>query len=262
MAHWLFSSLILILVKLPAIQGVIERRILVNYRIDPDVLSQILPSPFRPKLHNGFGIGGVCLIRLKDERPVFVPAALGFGSENAAHRFAVEWEQDGSVHEGVFVHRRDTSSRLSTALGGRLFPGDQHHAKFDVTERDDKYIVSMISRDGASRVMVSGKIADALPESSVFSSVDEASTFYERGSVGFSSTDDPTVFDGIELQTKSWKVEPLEVDCVESSMFDDVSIFPEGTASFDHALLMRDTDHEWHSLEPLCSLSQVPQSPE
>lgn len=242
---------------MPAIQGVIERRILVNYRIDPDVLSRILPSPFCPKLHNGIGIGGVCLIRLKDERPVCVPAALGFDSENAAHRFAVEWEQDGSVHEGVFVPRRDTSSCLSTALGGRLFPGDQSHAKFDVTECDDNYKVNMISRDGASSLFVSGKIADALPESSVFSSVEEASAFFERGAIGYSSTDDASTFDGIELRTHSWQVEPLDVDCVESSLFDDEAIFPAGTATFDHALLMRDIDHEWHSLEQLCCLSDL-----
>ena len=45
--------------------------------VDPDVLRRILPEPFRPKLVNGVGIAGVCLIRLKHVRPKFLPAVIG-----------------------------------------------------------------------------------------------------------------------------------------------------------------------------------------
>lgn len=75
--------------RIPIIQGTIDRRILVNYRVDPDTLAQILPPPFRPQLVHGFGMVGICLIRLKNIAPRFFPAALGISSENAAHRFAV-----------------------------------------------------------------------------------------------------------------------------------------------------------------------------
>ena len=85
--------------KLPAIRGTIDRRILANYRINPKVVSAILPPPFRPKLVNGFAIGGICLIRLKAMRPRFFPFRWGIGSENAAHRIAVEWEVDGEFRE-------------------------------------------------------------------------------------------------------------------------------------------------------------------
>lgn len=37
--------------RIPVVRGVIERRILVNYRVDPEVLAPLLPSPFRPKLY-------------------------------------------------------------------------------------------------------------------------------------------------------------------------------------------------------------------
>ena len=48
--------------RIPVIRGVIDRRILVNYRADPDVLARVVPEPFRPKLINGAGMAGVCLI--------------------------------------------------------------------------------------------------------------------------------------------------------------------------------------------------------
>ena len=67
--------------RIPAIRGVIDRRILVNYRVDPSVLAGLLPEPFRPKLVNGAGMAGVCLIRLKEVRPSFLPPFLGLSSE-------------------------------------------------------------------------------------------------------------------------------------------------------------------------------------
>ena len=55
--------------KLPTIAGVIERRVLVNYRIEPDALAELLPKPFRPQVvadrnGNEWAMGGICLIRL------------------------------------------------------------------------------------------------------------------------------------------------------------------------------------------------------
>jgi hypothetical protein len=45
--------------RLPVVRGVIDRRILVNYRVDPDVVARTLPPPFRPKLHRGYGLVGI-----------------------------------------------------------------------------------------------------------------------------------------------------------------------------------------------------------
>src|SRR3954447_22654606 len=100
--------------KIPVIQGVIDRRILVNFQVDPEILAKILPSPFHPKLAGDCGMAGVCLIRLKEIRPRFLPAVFGVSSENAAHRIAVEWTSREEAQEGVYVPRRDTSSRLNT----------------------------------------------------------------------------------------------------------------------------------------------------
>jgi hypothetical protein len=104
--------------RIPVIRGVIDRRILVNYRVDAEVLASVLPAPFRPKVVRGVGMVGICLIRLKGVGPRFFPVGLGVSSENAAHRAAVEWDDEGAVREGVFVRRRDTDSWLNTWAGG------------------------------------------------------------------------------------------------------------------------------------------------
>ena len=242
--------------RLPTITGLIDRRILANYRIDAQCMANVLPSPFRPWLYRGNAIGGICLIRLKHVRPKFFPLPWGIGSENAAHRIAVEWDVDGKVKRGVYIPRRDTDSMLNAFAGGRIFPGVHHHATFAVVENDDRYSVAMHSREDGNgagqRVKVVGTAAAKLNSSSVFESLESVSEFFELGSLGYSDTRKPGKFDGLELSCKNWNVEPLDVHEVSSSYFEDESRFPQGSVEFDCALLMRGIDHEWHGRADLC----------
>lgn len=247
--------------RIPTIQGVIDRRILANFRVDPDVLSRVLPDPFRPKVVHGVGIAGICLIRLKQIRPWFAPALLGTSSENAAHRFAVEWDENGRTREGVYIPRRDTSSRLNSLVGGRLFPGVHHHAWFQVDERDGRYSVVMDSDDDATHVAVAGRPMADLPDGSIFESLREVSEFFEGGSLGYSNTRTTGMYDGLELRTFNWEVRPLSVERVESSFFEDATRFPPGSVEFDCALLMRNVRHEWHGRATLCGAARVQPTP-
>jgi len=235
-------------VKVPVISGVIERRILINLRVAPKVLSKLLPAPFRPKLVKGWGMAGVCLIRLGEMRPRVLPRAFGLKSENAAHRIAVEWDDGGLVREGVYVHRRDTSSRLSVLVGGTLFPGDHQHATFRAIEGSGRYSVALDSDDGRTHLAVEARTVESLPVGSIFASLGEASAFFEGGAIGFSPSTRRETFDALQLRCPGWKVEALAVEKLESSFFDDRSRFPEGSAVLDCALLMRDLQHEWHAV--------------
>ena len=49
----------------------------------------------------------------------------------------------------------------------------------------------------------------------------------------------PGHFDGLELNSFNWHVQPLTVGKVESSFFEDQKLFPPGSVKFDCALLMR-----------------------
>lgn len=238
---------------LPVIRGVIQRRILVNYRVRPEVLQGLLPPPFEPKTVAGWGMAGICLIRLGELRPRGLPALLGLSSENAAHRIAVVWGRSDARQEGVFVRRRDTSAWWNVAAGGRLFPGVHHRAVFHVQETPQRLRVALESRDGVTRVAVAGAAVPNLPSGSVFASVAEASRFFELGSRGYSPANRPGSFHGLELRTQGWNVVPLEVSELRSSLFESKALFPEESAEFDCALLMRDVPHEWHALRSIAS---------
>jgi hypothetical protein len=231
--------------KTPAITGIIDRRVLVNFTVEPEIVSKILPTVFKPKIYKGKAIVGICLIRLKHIRPKGLPAFIGVSSENGAHRIAVEWEDNGATKEGVFIPRRDTSSYFNYVAGGRIFPGKHYRANFDVQEQHDHYHIAFKSSDGTT-IAVDGKKADHLPENSIFGTLEEASKFFEAGATGYSPNGN--TLEGLQLKTFHWKVNPLQVTHVQSSFFSDRHIFPEGAVVFDNALLMTNMEHEWYSV--------------
>jgi uncharacterized protein YqjF (DUF2071 family) len=232
--------------RLPVIQGVIKRRLLVNFRVDPAVIRAKLPSPFRPKLHAGQAIAGVCLMRLEGIRPVGMPAFLGISSENAAHRIAVEWDgPDGAKREGVFIPRRDTDSRLNHLAGGRIFPGEHHLSSFTVTDDGERIDFAMASRDGRVSIRLRASATPLFPTGSCFRSFAESSAFFQGGSVGYSATRAGDRLDGLRLETQRWEMAPLAIDVVENTFFSDPAAYPAGSVEFDHALIMRDIEHRW-----------------
>lgn len=233
---------------MPRIVGEVERRLLVNYRVDPEVVAGLLPPPFRPQLVNGHAVAGICLLRLGSIRPLGLPAAIGLRSENAAHRFAVEWDEPGGrLRTGVYVPRRDSGAWTNVLLGGRVFPGQHHHASFDVVESDQRMRVAFRADDGSASVDVAIDVADDLGPSALFSDLHEASDFFERGSLGYSATHRPEKYDGLALQTSTWRVEPVRVGHARSSYFEDRKLFPPGSALLDHALLMRRVPVVWEA---------------
>ena len=233
--------------NIPTIRGIIRRRILLNYRVDPEILGSLLPPPFRPKLQHGFGIAGICLIRLEQLRPLHIPRFLSLSSENSAHRFAVEWtDEQGKEKEGVYVSRRDTNAWFNSLVGGRLFPGVHHFTQFEVKDTGEKLWMRATQKNRKQPLLeLEGEPSERLPEGSVFDSLSDASDYFESGSLGYSSRPRSNDLDGLLLRIEDWNVSPLAVHRVTSSYFDNTELFPAGSISFDHALLMRNAPHEW-----------------
>jgi hypothetical protein len=230
---------------------VIERRLLLNYRADPNLVARVLPAPFRPQLRHGYAVVGICLLRLARARPAGLPAGVGFGSENAAHRVAVFWDAEDGPRSGLFMPRRDSDSRLNVAAAGRLFPGTLHRADFDVAERCDRMRVAYATSDGSTAVDVEVRVCQQLADSVLFDDVDDASEFFRLRSVGYSVGRDPNEFGGIELATSRWRVDPCIVDRAASSFYDDRSRFPAGSIELDSAFVMRKIPVRWTSLVPM-----------
>lgn len=241
----------------PGMSSVVERRLLVNYRVDPDAVAPLLPPPLRPQLVDGRAVAGICLIRLGRARPSWLPGAFGLRSENAAHRIAVEWDGERGPVAGVYIPRRDSGSAVNVLVGGWLTPVRQHPAAFDVRETRQSLHVAYTSRDGLTHVSVAVRGAEKFQGSALFGGLDQASEFFRCGSVGYSPGRRAGRLEGLELHTDDWHVQPVEVENVRSSFFDDPERFPPGSATLDHALLMRDLRATWTPLPPLLRRSST-----
>lgn len=228
--------------KIPIIHGYIDRRILINFTAEPTVVEKIIPFPFRPIVYKGKAIVGICLIRLKNVRPKGLPAFTGINSENGAHRIAVEWDENGKTKTGVYIPRRDTSLKFNTLVGGRLFPGKHYYAKFNVSEENGNYHIDFISSDG-TETLIDAVETKTFSNKSIFETLQEASDFFKSGELGYSPNKNK--FEGLRLKTYNWEVRPLEVLNVKSSFFENEKVFPEGSLTFDNAMLMTNIEHEW-----------------
>jgi hypothetical protein len=106
----------------PRMSSVVERRLLVNYRVQAEVAASLLPVPLRPRQVGGWAVAGICLIRLGGLRPRWVPGEFGLRSENAAHRIAVEWDGPQGRQTGVYIPRRDSGSVSTSSPAGGYSP--------------------------------------------------------------------------------------------------------------------------------------------
>jgi uncharacterized protein YqjF (DUF2071 family) len=227
--------------------GVIDRRLLVNYRVDPAAIGPLVPAPLRPLLVDGVAVAGICLLRLAELRPAPLPAAVGLRSENVAHRIAVEWDADDGVRTGVFIPRRDSASAVNVAVGGRLFPGPHGHADFDVDESAGRLRVGFAVRDGGASAEVEATVTPELTGSRLFADLAAASRFFQAGSVGWSSRRHDSRLDGLELRTPAWSIEATRPERVRSWFFEGGAV-PTAAAELDSVLLMRRVPVTWESV--------------
>jgi hypothetical protein len=95
-------------------------------------------------------------------------------------------------------------------------------------------------------IEVEARLAGELAPGSIFTSLDAASGFFRCAPAGYAATPAGGVFDGVELETAGWTLQPLRLDKVASSFFDDRRRFPAGTAEPDSAFLMSGLSTIWH----------------
>ncbi|HZI25437.1 MAG TPA: DUF2071 domain-containing protein, partial [Chryseolinea sp.] len=232
--------------KLPVLDGIIDRRILINYRVHPEVIKNLLPPHLDPLVINGYGSAGICLLRLKNIGIKHSSQFLRITSENAAHRFLVKWIENGEEMHGVYIPRRDTDSVLNVWLAGNLFSWPHYMAHFEIQEGRGSYSLKMKSKDMSSHLQIRAEIANDFPTVSMFDSLEHASTCFQNCAVGISPSKNPNQLKVIQLKTKTWIVTPLHVQELQSSYFENSNLFPTGQIHFDNALLMEGIEHEWH----------------
>lgn len=240
---------------IPALEGIIARRVLLNFRADPAVVQRLVPAPLEVARKNGHAIVGVCLIRLEQLRPKGLPAAVGITSENMAHRVAIRYRSDAGMRDGVFIWRRETDLALATFFGGRLFPGVHHCAKFFLAQDSESLEMEVHTRKREADVWFRATLGAAWKPTAAFDSLEAARAFFQRGDCGFSCSLREDKLEGLWLRSLRWEMTPLGIEEVHASFFESEDRFPRGSVEFDSAFLMRGIPHEWHELRNVPELA-------
>src|SRR5204862_4536470 len=132
-------------------------------------------------------------------------------------------------------------------LGGRVFPGIFQRSSFEARESDCSVSLRIVRADGGTEIAFAGHVAEQLPPTSIFPSLEAAAGFFSLGATGYSATHAEGHYHGMELHSLNWTVSPLAIEEAQSCFFDDHERFPPGAAELDCALLMRGIEHEWRS---------------
>lgn len=247
--------------KPPPFKGIIDRRILINYKVENNVLRRLLPSPFSPRLINGYGIAGVCLIRRKQLKINSFPSWMSVNTETALYRIAVTWEQYGKQHTGSYVLRKETDSLMQIFANSRWSDDSQNWARFHVKEekrsQQDVYEINCFSKDGTS-LAITANTALRFPQESVLKTLDTASCFFEDESHYISPKYQTSVFNCLSETTLNWKMSPLSVGALQSDFFENKQLFPKGSIYFDHALLMKNVRHFRNQLPDILAPRPIP----
>ena len=212
------------------VRGVIERRLIVIYRLDPKVAKELLPPPWQARLIGGYAVAGIALAHLGRLRPAGLPPVAGLARESVTHGIAVEWESSRSLHNGVFVTHHDSAA----AGRGRL----RRASRFTVDERTDGLRVTYTGRDRTVRVDVDVSLVASLEGSALFPDVRAAMRFLELDSSGGAAWGPPRK--GLRLSAADRSIGAARVLSATSTVFANTSVFPPGSVHLDSALLMRD----------------------
>jgi len=234
-------------VRVALVRGVIERRLLVAYRLDPDVAQNLLPAPFRTRLISGYAVAGIALARLGQLRPAGLPSVGGLTRESATHGIAVEWESARDLHTGVYVLHRDSGAPTGAPGDG---VGPRRHLRrtpqFTVDERTDGLHVAYTSRNRTVHIDVDVVLAASLAGSALFSDAPAAARFFALDGAGAAWGPQGR---GWRLTARDRCLGAAHVRTATSSIFADASVFPPGSAQLDSALLLRDVAVAWAPVE-------------
>lgn len=223
----------------------VDRRILILYRVSAAVWEQLLPAR-EPQGGSDPALAGIAF-RRRTVRSRLLPARLGT-SHCATHFVRLCNGLRPSAVPGVWALRHDSSSRWQV---WRAAPGTGHHARFQVVDQSDSLELVGQSDDRQMHLMLKARVARELPAASIFRSVPQVAHCLTNDLAGLGLV---TPADGRE-PAHVWRrlrLEPLDVIRLESSFFDCWRRSTPGSIEYDSAFLLREDQLAWSQEGTFC----------
>lgn len=243
--------------RLAQATGVLENTVLLNFRTDAEVLRRLLPSPFEPRLVDGYGLVGILLFTMKD---LTCETTMGFPSPPSDHvlyRIAVSWKQGGRTFHGMYLLRHEVNTRLPVRQRRRgLFP------VAGIPVRWHKGSVSSsiewtLKNKAKTKLHMKAKISSSFSGGSVFRSLEEASDFFATERAAIAPRFQKSIFSNTHFLPLQWPVQPLFVQKLTTDVDQLHNLFPQGQIFFDSGLIWPKIPCKWQEGHEILSTRPI-----
>ena len=223
------------------------QRLLLVFRAEPASLAPWLSDDFQLRPFLGLGIAGIWIER-QERVSRLLPARLAATQSVVHHLYVTSKQAPHRDRAGVLIVRRDTSSRWKSwsTVGPELVR--RHHARFRIRRGRESIDLVVDSDDRVMHVALAAQLSKELPACSAFRSIADATAFLQPGSSFLEAVEGTPKSEA--PQSAKWRLQPLSVQRVESSLFG--SHPSTGPLQFDSAFALRSIEWSWQQEPAFC----------
>jgi len=227
-------------------------RIVIFYRVAPDRAKITFPTGYQLREINGYAVGGIAVTRRCVIHPSLLPTRL-VARETVLHFVHALRAGRQQVRTGALVLRHDTSSRWkSWVRSGWQWRQPHHHARVRFVESPDSINIQCDSDDRLMHVAIRAQPRQCPSHLSVFPSRGQLLRMLCEDLPGLRLAGRSGRYRSANRSSSELQMVPLQVEHLESSLFDDPQRFPGGAAEFDSAYSLRDTEVVWSEQGAVC----------
>jgi hypothetical protein len=210
------------------------------YALPATALEPLLPPTLEPDRHGDMGFAAAAFVQTERMRPSIFPSALGLDFFLGGYRIFVRVAGRPSLR-GLYILRSDTDRRLLTLFGNLLT--SYRYRTVDASFRLDGETLRVEVRPGVSIAADLSRRPGPLPDTSPFSTVDEARRF--AGPLPYTFHHEPETgrLLGVRGVRSSWDPEPVAVDVRELSFFSPERFGAEPVLA--NAFYVAGVDYRW-----------------
>ncbi len=227
-------------------ETVFQNCCLVNFGMEPSLLQSLLPHPIQPDVYNGEAFLSVVVSELKDMRPTIIPKGLGFNFNQIVYRAIVACNNERGVH---FL-RSDANNRFMCLTGNLFSFFNFNYAGINYSLEDSQHSISVSTNDKEADIIANYDLSKAtkeMPKYSVFSSLDEAKSYFVELYVAFSAMRNFST--AVRIQRTNWDLSVVHDKNAVYSFMDGSKMFPKGSTRLDSVFYVKNLFYHWYKLE-------------
>jgi uncharacterized protein YqjF (DUF2071 family) len=224
-------------------QGMVRRRFLINYPVEPSLLAPFVPPGGELSLHQGKAWLSDCFVHITGMRPTGVPQALGVSFHYLIHRTRARLPfPDGKKREAVLVLDPTIDSRLLATFGAAAtgVPFKRRPIEF-VTDGSAWRLGVRDGKDLIFEAMIRGSsFGTDMPTNSPFSSLSQADEFLLGVSYGGSWNPEAGTLHVLAETHEPWRAQVGTCDTRRNAFLEGLGI---ESPRADHVITMVDCPH-------------------